>query len=242
MSLKYNYFFFLIINIFSQSVHSQPNPPEINFADNYFAQKEYTKAKAIYYNLIRNKSKIEKNALLKLAFIHEQENDFTKTLYFLNLYFERNPSEKVLVKMNSIALENDLDGYELNDFYLILLLFKQYSFVINMILAFLAIYVSVVFIIKKTKKQPILLKHKIVLLLYLVVMFLILNISKFYKQGIIHNPNTTLRIDPSAASPVNEILPAGQRINIVGSDDIWLRIYRNNKFYYINKTNVWLVN
>jgi tetratricopeptide (TPR) repeat protein len=242
MHLKYIHFFFLIIIYFSQSVHSQTNPKEINFGDNYFAQKEYTKAKPIYYNLIKDKSKNAKNALLKLAFIYEKENDFTRALYFLNLYFEQNPTEKVLIKMNTIALNNNLSGYELNDFYIILLLIKQYSYIINLILALIGIYVVVVFIIKKRKNEPILTKHKFVLLLYLLGALLVLNISFFYKQGIIHNESTAIRVDPSAAAPVSEFLPAGQRINIIGGEDVWLRIFRNNNFYYINKANVWMVN
>lgn len=228
--------------ITAQSVHSQPTPSEINLADNFFAQKEYSKAKNIYYKLIREKSKIEKNALLKLAYIHEKENDYTKTLYFLNLYFERNPSEKVITKMNEIAVENNLDGYELSDFYLILLLIKQYSFVLNIIFVLIGLYVTVIFLVKKSKKQPILAKQKLVLFLYLASLFLVLNLSKLYKQGIVHQANTSIRIDPSSASPVLEFLPAGQRINIIGSEDIWLRIFRNNRFYYINKANIWLVN
>lgn len=242
MRLKFLYFFFLNTFYFLQSVHSQPTPSPIILADNYFAQKEYSKAELIYYNLIRNKSKIEKNALLKLAFINEKKKDFPKALYFLNLYFEKNPTEKVITKMNSIAIENNLDGYELSDFFLILLLIKQYSYVINILLAAIGLYVTSIFIAKKYKKQHVLPQQKLVLFLYLLGLFLVFNVSKIYKQGIIHQSNSSLRIDPSSASPVYEVLPEGQRINIVGSEDIWLRIYRNNEFYYINKNNVWLVN
>lgn len=242
MRLK-NVYFFLLINFYlTQSVHSQTNPSKINLADKYFAQKEYSKAKAVYYNLIKEKYNFKNNALLKLAYIHEFEKDFTKTLYFLNLYYERKPTEIVMTKMNSIANENNIDGYELTDFFLILLLIKQYSYIFILILALLGLYVILVFAIKKSKKEPIPLKQKFVFLLYLFGVFFILNITKFYKQGIIHNENTSLREDPSSASPVNELLQSGHRINIIGSEDIWYRIFRNNKFYYINKTNVWLVN
>lgn len=242
MRLKFIYFFLIFIVYKVQLAHTQPNQQKINLADKYFAQKDYAKAKAIYYNLIKDKSKIEKNALLKLAYIHDKEQDFTKTLYFLNLFYEKEPSEKVISKMNSIAIENNLDGYELSDFYLIQLLIKQYSFVINLILAVIALYVTIIFILKKRKKQHTTGLQKFVLFLYLIVVLFIYNISKFYKQGIIHIANTSMRIDPSSASPVLDVMPKGQRINILGSEDIWLRVYRNNKFYYINKANVWLVN
>ncbi len=242
MSLKNAYFFFLIILCLTQSVHSQTTPSKINIADKYFAQKEYSKAKEVYYNLIMNKYNFKKNALLKLAFIHEREKDYTKTLYFLNLYYERNPTELVMTKMNSIANENNIDGYELTDFFLILLLIKQYSYILLLILAILGLYVMSVLMVKRVKKEPISIKQKVVFLLYLIGVFFIINISRLYKQGIIHNENTSLREDPSSASPVNELLESGHRINIIGSEDIWYRIFRNNKFYYINKANVWLVN
>jgi hypothetical protein len=242
MHLKFIHFFSISFFFSIQLAHSQPSREKIILADKYFEQKDYKNAKAIYYNLIREKSNIEKNALLKLAYIHEKEQDFTKTLYFLNLYYERNPTERVISKMNSIAIENNLKGYELSDFYLIQLLIKQYSFVINLILAFLALYVTVILFTKKRKNQPISIFQKFVLFLYLLIVFCIFNISKIYKQGIVHIPNTSIRIDPSSASPVYDVLPQGQRINILGSEDIWWRVIRGNKFYYINKVNIWLVN
>jgi tetratricopeptide (TPR) repeat protein len=241
MRLKNIYFFFLIILYFSQCVHSQQNRSEINLADKYFEGKEYSKAKTIYNNFILEKVNIEKNSLLKLAFIYEKENDFVRSLYYLNLYFNKNPSEKVLVKMNEIASNNNLEGYELSDFYLILLLFKQYSFYIYLILVSVGLYVTIIFIIKKFKNQNIERKQKFVLLFYLIGLLGILNLPKIYKQGIVHENSANLRIDPSAASPVFQKIKEGTRLNIIGSEDVWLRVLQSNKIYYINKANVWVI-
>ncbi len=242
MSFKNLYFFLLITLYLSQSVHSQSNPSEIILADKFFEQKEYQKAKLIYYKLISEKYNLEKNALLKLAYIHEKEFDYTRTLYFLNLFYERSPSEKVITKMNEIALENNVDGYELSDFFLIILIIKQYSYILILLLAALGIYIFIIFVVKKSKKESILLKHKIVFLLYLAGIYLALNISKFYKQGIVHIDKASLRRDPSSAAIAEHFMPTGQRINIFGSEDIWYRVLYQNRFYYINKKNVWLVN
>ena len=241
MPLKNIYFFLFVLLNFTQSVHSQQNRSEINFADNYFESKEYSKAKTIYNKLILEKSNTEKNLLLKLAFIYEKENDNVRLLYYLNLYFNKNPTELVLIKMNEIATENNLEGYELTDFYLILLLFKQYSFLLYLLLVAIGLYVVIIFIVKKVKKQPIEVKHKFVLLLYLIGLFTILNLPKMYNQGIVHQNSALLRIDPSSASPVYQIIQAGNRLNIIGSEDIWLRVLMNNKILYINKANVWLI-
>lgn len=242
MSFKKLYFFLFSSLYFLQSVHSQSNPSENILADKYFEQKDYQKAKEIYYKLIKEKSNLGKNALLKLAFIHEKEYDFTRTLYFLNLYYERNPSEKVISKMNEIALENNIEGYELTDFFLIILIIKQYSYILILLLAALGIYVFTIFLVKRRKREPIFLKHKIVFLLYLAGLFFVLNISKIYKQGIIHIDKVSVREDPSSAAATVLNLPKGQRINIFGSEDIWYRVLFDNRFYYINKNNVWLVN
>ncbi len=242
MRLKNVYFFLLTLLYFSQSVHSQQNLSENILADNYFSKKEYGKSKAIYNKMIKEKVVLEKNSLLKLAFIYEKEKDFPRSLYFLNLYFEKQPSEKVLTKMNNIATENNIGGYELSDFYLILLLIKQYSFVISILLVALGLYVFSVFTIKKIKNQQINSSQKIVFFLYLLGMLILLDLPKIYKQGVVHQANCTLRSDPSSAAPVVETLQNGQRLNLIGSEDIWLRVFRNNKFYYVNKANIWLVN
>jgi hypothetical protein len=109
-------------------------------------------------------------------------------------------------------------------------------------LVLLGLYVIFVFLLKKRGKQPIKLNQKIVFFLYLVGLLLLLNISRIYKQGIVHNQLVALRTDPSSASPVAEILENGTRLNIVGNEDIWLRVFKNNHFYYVNQTNIWLVN
>jgi hypothetical protein len=242
MSFKNLYFFLCFAFYFSQSVHSQSNPNEINFADSYFEKKEYKKAKEIYYKLIKEKVHLRKNALLKLAFIHEKEFDITRTLYFLNLYYEQNPSERVLKKMNELALEHNIIGYEITDFFLLLLIIKQYSYVLILLLATLGVYIFTVFVVKKYKNEKILLKHKIVFLLYLAGILFLLNISRFYSQGIVHNENVSVREDPSSAASTLVYLPAGQRINIFGSEDIWLRVWYQNQFFYVNKANIWLIN
>jgi hypothetical protein len=75
----------------------------------------------------------------------------------------------------------------------------------------------------------------------LVGLLLIINLPKMYNQGIVHENSATLRIDPSSASPVYQNIKPGNRLNILGSEDIWLRVLLENKIYFINNANVWLI-
>ena len=58
-------------------------------------------------------------------------------MYYLNKAYELNPNEKILAKLNEMAILHELKGYELSDFNFLILFYKQYSgFLIALLIFF----------------------------------------------------------------------------------------------------------
>jgi hypothetical protein len=242
MPSKKHIFFYIIFFLLTQQADCQPDASLYTKADQLFEQKKYFEASKLYYGLLKHKTDVPPNVLLKLAYISEKNADISKSLYFLNLYFERHPTDVSLKKMNDLALKYGMEGYELSDFYIFLLLIKQYFYILMALGIALGLYVVLVFVSKKRKAEPILLQQKIVLFLYLSFLFGLLMMRGIFKQGIVHKTQTSLRVNPSAAAEPVFFLENGHRLTVLGADDVWLRVLYQNKIFYAHKSNIWLVN
>ena len=213
-----------------------------NGCNRLFSENKLEAAREKYYQLINSKQKVEPEVLLKLAYISEKNKEFSKALYFLNIYFERRPNELALVKMNELAAEHGIKGYQLSDFYILLLLIKQYFFIIMVLAVAIAAYVTIILLIKRRRNLKIELIQKIALFSYLVFLLGMLLVRGFFKQGIVNNDSASLRLDPSSAAEAVTKLQEGEKLSVLGADDVWLRVLYDSKFYYVHKTNIWLVN
>jgi hypothetical protein len=210
-------------------------------ADSVFAAGNITDAALMYELAIANGQSATDAMLLKLAYITEQEGDIPRLLYYLQVYFNRHPTETVLQKMGTIARANNLTGYETDDLNYLWLSYKQYGFYLELLLLAFGIYVVSVAFLKSLRRAFIPKRHKIVTLLYLLVLLVFVNLPEGYQVGITNQDRVLLREQPSAAAPVAEIIGRGHKINVFGSTDIYLRIYWKNHLYFVRKDNVWII-
>lgn len=226
----------LIQNSEAQSVINRPDR-----GDSLFAAHQYQPALDYFERKLATDPRPAPIVYLKLAYLHEHLRQDAPALYYLNQYFEYYPSERVLRKMSDLAAAHDWSGYELNDFNLLVLLYKQFGLYLIGLLLLLGGYVFIVLLIKKLRHQYILPRHKIVFLFYLLGVGILINLPENYRVAIVRSPQILLRTDPSAAAPVVDAVGRGNRLSVLGSYDIWLRVVWNNRFAYVRQTDVWLV-
>jgi hypothetical protein len=151
------------------------------------------------------------------------------------------PNEKTLAKLNEIATLHELKGYELSDFNFLILFYKQYSGFLVAVLLILGIYIFVILFIKKYKNQYIPLNQKVFLIVYLVGVALLMNLPDRYHQGIINRDGVLLRAEPSSAAQITGEINKGNRLNIIGGNDIWRRVLWNDHLVYLKESDLWLV-
>jgi len=79
------------------------------------------------------------------------------------------------------------------------------------------------------------------LVAYLFGVGLLLNLPDNYHQGIINHDGVLLRLEPSSAAPIAVRIDKGNRLNVLGGNDIWKRVIWNEKFLYLKESDIWLV-
>lgn len=239
--LKKIIFFFIINLSFVQLANSQSDGYILKKADSLYKSENYTSAEVLYEQILPKIKNPSNQFFLKLASIKEKKGDFLKTLYYLNKAYEQNPNEKILAKLNETAKLHEVKGYELSDFNFLILFYKQYSGFLVALLLILGIYIFVILFIKKYKSNYIPTNQKVFLIIYLIGIGLLLNLPDKYHQGIINHDGVLLRSEPSAAAQIEETIDKGHRLNVIGGNDIWRRVYWNDKFLYLKESDIWLV-
>ncbi|RYF75096.1 MAG: SH3 domain-containing protein, partial [Cytophagaceae bacterium] len=155
--------------------------------------------------------------------------------------FKRHPDEAVLRKMNDFARANNLTGYETSDLNYFYLFYRQYGVYLLLVMMLLGIYVFSVLLIKSMRHEPTSTQLKTLILVYFVALLIFINLPEGYDAGITNANQVFLRTEPSAAAPVVATLGRGNKMNILGSTDIWWRVFWNNKLYYVRKDTLWII-
>jgi tetratricopeptide (TPR) repeat protein len=210
-------------------------------ADSLFALGRLDDAIGLYEAALAEGQMATDPVLLKLAYVAERNNDPARVLFYLQIYFDRHPNETVLRKMNEVARSNGLIGYETDDLNYFYLFYKQYGVYLLLFLLGLGLYVFSVLALKMARKEFSPARHKWVVLGYLLTLLLFVNLPEGYRSGITSRDRVYLRQQPSAAAPVAEVIGRGHKVNILGSEDIWLRIFWNDHLYYVRKDQVWMI-
>ncbi|MEZ0486546.1 hypothetical protein [Fibrella aquatica] len=224
--------------LFAQTV---PKENLIALADSLYRVGNWAEASRYYESAMVDGQPATDPMLLKLARTYEQQGDVAKVLYFLQVYFKRHPDGAVLRKMNDFARANNLTGYETSDLNYFYLFYRQYGVYLLLVMLLLGAYVFSVLLIKSMRNEPTSAQLKTLILVYFVALLIFINLPEGYDAGITNAPQVFLRTDPSAAAPVEVTLGRGNKVNIVGSTDIWWRVFWNNKLYYVRKDTLWLI-
>lgn len=210
-------------------------------ADSLFATGDQAQAARVYERSIGEGKMPTDAMLLKLASAYEQQNNVPRLLYYLGIYFDRHPDDAVLRRMSDIARANNLSGYETDDLNYFYLFYRKYGVYVLLFLLIPAGYVFIVLMNKSVRKMPLPGRQKGVIIVYLFLLLIFANLPRSIQSGITNQPRVFLRTDPSAAAPVAEIIGPGNKVNILGTKDIYLRVLWHNKLYFIRQDKVWLI-
>jgi len=215
------------------------NRNELKRADSLFAMARYTEASTLYKKNFGENEKNNQSLLLKLAFLSEKTNDYTNCLYYLSKLALVTPSRRLFEKMDKLASEQNLKGYEFDDYNYFIIFYRRYGDYIPILLLTLGAYIVLIMVMKVRRKEPILRVHKISIIFYLVALLGLLNIPSLYRTCIIVNENTFLRDEPSSASQVVDKIGKGHKLIIVGSVDHWDRVIWDNRIVYVRRSDLW---
>ena len=213
----------------------------LRWADSLFLAGDQQQAARIYETALIQGHTATDPMLLKLASAYERQKDVPRLLYYLAVYFERHPDDAVLRRMNDIARANDLSGYETDDLNYFYLFYRKYGLYFLLFLLLPAGYVFTVIMLKFVRKQPVPVRQRWVVFIYLLLLLVFTNLPEGVQSGIISHDRVLLRSDPSAAAPIVAVIGRGHKVAILGTKDIYLRILWHNNLYFIRRDNVWII-
>ena len=240
MKNRFYYISVVLLAIFSFSNKIISKNLSLDKADSLFNLKIYTEAKLIYDSLYFKESLYSESMLLKMALIEEGLENYEKSIYYLSQYQSINNNESSEIKIQKIANNYDLEGYEKNDFdYLQNILKKNRIIIIySLLLLILLIFVINIYRILKSKKAPTLLPTFYVIS---ILFLLIININ-LPKYGIVYFENTFIMEKPSSGSNLYQIVKKGDKLKIIGEESVWYKIKINETEKYIRKKNIKIIN
>ncbi|WP_229203265.1 SH3 domain-containing protein [Dyadobacter jejuensis] len=199
---------------------------------------QYTEALSLYKKNFTNSEKNNQPMVLKLAFLSERTGNYSDVLFYLSQLALVNPSRTLFEKMDKMASEHNLKGYDFNDYSYFIIFYRRYGAYLPLLLLVFGAYIIYIMYWKTKRRQGILIVHKLSILTYLLVVGVIINLPSLYRSAVITNPKTFLRENPTAAASVVDRVGKGHRVTILGSVDHWYRIIWNNSIVYIRHSDV----
>lgn len=235
---KLFYLFLFILLSITYSANCNSPKERLILADSLFAQKKYTQSFELYQEIQYTDQKATSAMLLKMAFIKEGLGDYTNALYYLNLYYLKTYQKRVLKKMENLAEQHKLSGYNYDDAEFFLNLYHQYQLQIDfLIIGFVFMFFGILFYGKKTFKIRSS-QHGIVYICLLMVLLFINNYWREHTKAIVTSPEVYLMKGPSPGADVVDVISKGHRVDILEQDDVWVKISWNENEAYIKAFNL----
>ena len=240
MRNRFYYISIVLLAIFSFSNKIISKNLILNKADSLFNLKIYTEAKLIYDSLYYKENLYSERMLLKMALIEEGLENYEKSIYYLSQYQSINNNESSEIKIQKIANNYDLEGYEKNDFDYLQNILKEnrITIIYSLLLLTLLIFIINIYRILKSKKAP-----TLVLTFYIIsILFLFIININLPKSGIVYFENTFIMEKPSSGSNLYQIVKKGDKLKIIGEESVWYKIKINETEKYIRKKNIKIIN
>lgn len=228
-------FFGLFLNL---SARAENIPADLEIADSLFNLRKYTQSFEIYERIVNTGQETSPAMLLKMAYIKEGLGDFSSALYYLNLYYLQTHNKRALRKMEDLAKKYGLTGYDYTDVeFFMNVFYKYYSTIIYVLSAFCIILIGyMVFKKFRWKVNP---GFSFFYLIFIIgLLFYVVNYGKKYQKGIIINPETYLMDGPSSGSKLVAIADIGHRVQVLGKEDVWVKIRWEGNPVYVKENNL----
>jgi hypothetical protein len=226
----------LIITTLEFSV-AQTTSFRLKTADSLFRLKQYTQSFEHYEQMLKQKE-YTPAMLLKMAYIQEGLLHTGQSMYYLSLYYIATRDKTTLEKMQELATKYNLQGYETSQTDQFLSFYQDYHIYISFVLV--AFMIMILTFVIHTRRR--LNERPVFSFIFLFVITGGLMVHLYYgdqiSPGIVTNPSTYLMSGPSAAASVIKIIGDGHRIEILGREDVWLKIQWEEKTVFVKENNL----
>lgn len=213
----------------------------LRLADSLFAQEKYTESLELYEIILNEAQQYSPGMLIKMSFIKEGLGDYSEALYLLNLFYAKTSDKRALRKMEELARQHNLNGYKFNDLEFFRTVYKRYHLPVVACLVSAALFVFTYILYKKRSGNHRPLSAGILFVLLLTMLFGLINFGPGRDRAVVLSDQVYLRVGPSSGANVAEIISKGHRVEVVGKEDVWVRINWNDRPLYIRESHLGLI-
>jgi tetratricopeptide (TPR) repeat protein len=210
----------------------------VNEADKAYNLNQFDRAEPVYQNLLEKKRLTSPRILLKLATMEETRGNIPQTLYYLNLLYTLQPDESVRTRMESLARQYQLDGYDMDEWDFFRKLLRRFSVYLFGAFVFGIALLVFALLYRRYKGKPLRLLP-LTIILMLVLASAALNLDVRYGKAIVITGKAAFMDDASAASSLLGMIPPGTRLTVIGESDAWMRVVYKDKQGFVNRNVVW---
>ena len=207
-------------------------------ADSLFIQNKYTESFLLYEQILDADQMASPQMLMKMAYIKEGLGDHSNALYYLDLYYQKTSDKRARGKMQSIADENDLKGFQAGDSQFFLGKLNEYFLEFNTLILVLALFFAAVGVYRKVKTKPNSATYLTISLVLIIGLAYIVNFATKATEGIIIENHAYLMTGPSAGADLVEVVKKGHRLEILDEDGLWLKVSWDGKAAYIKASKI----
>lgn len=219
-----------------QPAASQISSHRLHTADSLFEAKRYTQSLS-HYEQILAQNEYTPAMLLKMAFIQEGLLNIGMAMYYLNLYYVDTNDTAALEKMSELARKYNLEGYSV-EYGGFATFYHNYHLYITIALsAMMLLFFSIVVYTRlRIKVRP------AISFAFLSLFAVMLSVHLYYglekPSGVITQPRTYVMSGPSAGASVVDIIGDGHKVQVIGREDVWLKIRWRERTAYIRENSL----
>lgn len=222
---------FLLILIFSsQALLAQPGV-DLAKADLFYDKGQEDQSLQLYEKVFMDDKKTTPKALYRMAFMEENKGNIAKTLYYLSLLESVSPNDAIRNRIEALARQYKLQGYEFDEVDLLKQGIKRFKLVILLFYFSIIAILTAILVRRRVRNKPLRLLPASLGILLLFAAFLLNYDIKYGKAVVLFN-NLPVRPTESASAPVEYFVPAGTRLTVTSVGDIYVQvIYKGNPLY-----------
>ena len=172
--------------------------------------------------------------LIKMAFINEALENYEQTLYYLHHYLLMTNDRSVQTKIESLAAEQGIQGYEYSEAELIIVWLNHYRQFI--IYTLLGLVLAGMLVVVKMNWYPKV--YGVFSVVISFVLFIWLNTNLLNDMAIIEDNNTLIMDAPSAGGRVLNVSRSGHMVEMLETKDAWTRIQWKGKTAYVRNNKL----
>lgn len=225
---------FLTIWALPPCLQAQDTDILLNKADSLYLNAQEQASLAVYEKVLTEKRRASPRMLFRMAYMEENRGRIPQTLYYLSLLYNLYPDEAARAKIESLARQYKLDGYDFDELDLFRQMLRRYS--VALFALFAVVVGAMLFVLWRRRRQGRqlrLLPAAIVLLLALAAA--VLNINLEYGKAVVFHPELPVMAGPASAAKVVDFVPAGTRLTVTGSEEAWVRVVYKGRQGYVNR-------